>query len=196
MSTCALYKPFNTPKKCSGGKIFLYCDRWRALTGIKLIYDIVVGNVISFEQLPIQNEIPRSLLFSCNDQQALDLAMLEFINCGIVEKCSSSIGDKGFYSNIFPVIKGDGSARVILNLKELNEYITFAHFKMETIRDVFQLISPSYYFMTIDFKHVYFSVYVKPEHRKWLRFLWKIIITNSRLFLRACHLPPDCLQSC
>ena len=44
---------------------------------------------------------------------------------------------------------------------------------METIRDVFQLISPSCYFMTIDFKHAYFSVHVKPEHRKWLRFLWK-----------------------
>lgn len=99
--------------------------------------------------------------------------MLEFINCGIVEDCSNSIGDKGFYSNIFPVIKGDGSARVILNLKELNEYITFAHLKMETIRDVLQLISLSCYFMTIVFKHAYFSVYVTPEHRKWLRFLWK-----------------------
>ena len=70
------------------------------MTGDKLTYDIVVGNVISFDQLPIQNEIPRSLVLSCNDQQALDLAMLEFISCGIVEECSSTIRDQGFYSNI------------------------------------------------------------------------------------------------
>lgn len=99
--------------------------------------------------------------------------MREFIKCGIVEECSNTIGDQGFYSTIFPVIKRDGSTRVILNLKDLNTYVTFAHFKMETIKDVLQLISPSCFFMTIDFKHAYFSVHVKPEHRKWLRFLWK-----------------------
>lgn len=140
-----MYNPFNTPEHISGGKIFLYSDRWRALTGDNSIYDIVVGNVISFDQFPIQHEVPRSLVLSCNNQQASDLAMMEFIKCGILEECNSTIGDQGFYSTIFPVIKTDCSARVILNLKELNKYVTFAHFKMETIRDVFQLISPRCY---------------------------------------------------
>lgn len=112
-------------------------------------------------------------MLSCNDQRALDLAILEFISCGIVEECDSAIKDQCFYSNVFPIIKADGSARVILNLKELNEYIPVVHFKMETIRDVLHLISPTCYFMTVDFKHAYFSVHVQPDQRKWLRFLWE-----------------------
>lgn len=174
MSTCSiLYNPINTPENFAGGKIFLYGNRWKALTGDKLIHDIVAGNVISFDRLPTQDKPPHSLVLSCKDQQALDLAMLDFIGCGVVEECTSIFPGPCFYSNIFPVIKKDGSARIILNLRELNEYITFAHFKMETIADVLPMISPNCYFMTIDFKHAYFSVYVKPDHRKWLRFLWK-----------------------
>lgn len=172
MSTCIIYEPVNTPKNFIGGKVYLYNDRWKALTGDKLIHDIISGNVISFDQLPTQDKPPNSLVFSRKNQQALDLAMLEFIGCGIVEECSRPSQGSCFYSNIFPTIKKDGSARVILNLRELNEFITFIHFKMETIADVLSMISPNCYFMTIDFKHAFFSISVKPDQRRWLRFLW------------------------
>ena len=61
---------------------------------------------------------------------------------------------------------------MILNLKELNNYIVFAHFKMDTIKDVLHLLFPNCFFMTVDFKHAYYSVSVRPEHRKWLRSIW------------------------
>ena len=43
---------------------------------------------------------------------------------------------------------------------------------MDSIADVINLIQPMCFFMTIDFKDAYFSVFVRPEERKWLRFMW------------------------
>ena len=35
------------------------------------------------------------------------------------------------------------------------------------------LVSPDCYFCTVDWKHAYYSVSVRPADRKWLRFMWK-----------------------
>lgn len=43
---------------------------------------------------------------------------------------------------------------------------------MDTLKDVKKLPFPNCYSMTVDFKHAYFSVRVRPEQRKWLRFIW------------------------
>ena len=133
----------------------------------------MTGNVIDLVSIPVQDKLPRPMVCSKADQLTLDVAMQEFIAFEIVEKCDVLESDHGFYSNIFPVIKKDSSARVILNLKELNYHIAFSHFKMDTIKDVLHLIFPNRYFMTVDFKHAYYSMPVVPEQRKWLRFVWK-----------------------
>ena len=44
---------------------------------------------------------------------------------------------------------------------------------MDTFKEVIQLIRPNCFFTTIDLKDTCFSVYVNPDERKWLRFLWK-----------------------
>lgn len=98
--------------------------------------------------------------------------MQEFNDFRIVEKCSVLKTDLAFYSNIFPIIKKDGSARVILNLKGLKNYIVFSHFKTDTIKDVIHLLFPNCFFMAVDFEHAYYSVTIRPEQRKWLQFIW------------------------
>ena len=99
--------------------------------------------------------------------------LLRFVEQGIVERCEPSPGN-AFYSNVFPTLKKDGiTARVILNLKELNPYVTHTHFKMDSFKDVVRLVQPQCFFMTIDFQDAYYSVYVRPEERCWLRFFWK-----------------------
>ena len=42
----------------------------------------------------------------------------------------------GFVSNIFRVPKSSGKVRLILNLKSLNTFLKYKHFKMEDIRCV------------------------------------------------------------
>ena len=72
--------------------------------------------------------------------------MLEFIDHGVVEGCDSFVS-LGFNSNVFPTIKKDGTARVILSLKELNEHIPHIRFKMYTFSEVVQLIQLLFYYL-------------------------------------------------
>ena len=163
----------NTSNNFRSGKIFTARQQWLALSSDPWILDVVCGHVLEFDELPLQCALPRPLSFSARDSAALDAALHRFVEQGIVERCEPSPGH-AFYSNVFPTLKKDGtSARVILNLKELNPYVTHTHFKMDSFKDVVRLVQPQCYFMTIDFQDAYFSVYVRPEERCWLRFFWK-----------------------
>jgi hypothetical protein len=47
---------------------------------------------------------------------------------------------------------------MILNLKELNEYIEPHRFKMETFESALKLIKSFSYFASIDLRHAYYSI--------------------------------------
>ena len=47
-----------------------------------------------------------------------------------------------FVSGVFTSSKNDGSKRMILNLKRLNKCLGQRHFKMESIQNVLELITP------------------------------------------------------
>lgn len=161
----------NSSHNFVGGKIHKARLQWHALSRDRWIHDAVDGKVLDFDSLPRQEGLPPPLQLSVADTLALDTALVGFLQCNIVERCEPQV--RGFVSNVFPVIKKDGTARVILNLKELNDYITHIHFKMDSIRDVIQLVRPNCFFSTIDFKDAYFSVFITPEDRIWLQFRWR-----------------------
>ena len=81
-----------------------------------------------------------------------------------------------FISPIFLRDKNDGSHRLILNLKGLNKYLEYKHFKMQTFQSVLSLIQPDCFMATIDLKDAYYSVKIDELDTKYLKFL-----LNSRL---------------
>ena len=147
-------------------------SHWRELSYDPWINKILQGHVIEIKDIPWQDDIPRPLKLSDTDQRSLDTAMDQFIAHKIVELSPGS-QDPQFYSNIFPRIKPDGTARVILNLKMLNVHMDKIHFKMDTFKDVTQLVVQNCFFTSVDFKHAYYSVPVCPEERRWLKFVWQ-----------------------
>ena len=161
----------NRPDNFAGGKIIYSVSVWEQLTSDPWIKEVILGNAIDLEHLPIQDSIPAPLHLSSHDQASLDSAMEQFIDQNIVEPCSDT-NQLTFYSNVFPREKSDGSARVILNLKTLNLYMDKIHFKMDTFKDVTHLVFENCYFVTVDFKHAYYSVPVNPHDRRFLRFIW------------------------
>ena len=79
------------------------------------------------------------------------------------EKCE-------FVSSIFLVPKPDGGYRLILNLKDLNVFVKFEHFKMDGIKDVLTLVTKNCFMAKIDLKDAYYSVPVSPDFQKYLKF--------------------------
>ena len=72
--------------------------------------------------------------------------------------------------------------RTIINLKFLNEFVAYKHFKLESLSDVFNLMSQDCFFAKIDLKDAHFSVSITPEHRKYLKFLWRGILYQFTCF--------------
>ena len=83
---------------------------------------------------------------------------MKFLKKGIIIESSHKMDE--FISTIFPRPKKDGSFRMILNLKELNQFITFHHFKMESIHTFTKLMRPYCSMASIDLCDAYFLVYV------------------------------------
>ena len=78
-----------------------------------------------------------------------------------------------FISNIFIHPKKDGTYRMILNLKPLNEFVDYHHFKMDTFRTALKLIRPGCFMASVDLNDAYYSIPIAEEDRKFLMFEWK-----------------------
>ena len=62
---------------------------------------------------------------------------------------------------------------MILNLKELNSFVEYEHFKMESLRSVTDMMTPNCYMASIDIKVAYYTVPIALEHQKYLKFAWR-----------------------
>ena len=154
------------------GKLADNLASWQKLTTDTWILEQIRGFEVELTDRPLQNYRPYPLRLSDHDKRALDQAIDDFIDWGIVAPWTGSMNDI-FVSTIFPVSKRDGSARVILNLSVFNECVEERHFKMDTVHDAINLMSLDCYFASVDFKHAYYSVRVAPKHRKYMVFEWR-----------------------
>lgn len=70
-----------------------------------------------------------------------------------------------FLSGIFLTNKSNGEKRFILNLKQLNQFITPPNFKMEDYRTAKKkMISSNSFMTTIDIKDAYFLISIDKRH--------------------------------
>ena len=58
----------------------------------------------------------------------------KLVGKGVIEYTEHEKGES--ISPIFFCLKSDGNRRLILNLKTLNEFLEYNHFKMETVHSV------------------------------------------------------------
>ena len=81
--------------------------------------------------------------------------------------------DGEFISNIFLRLKPNGTYRLILNLKHLNEFVEYHHFKMDSIHTAIQLMKQNCFMASIDLQDAYYSVPVSERYQKYLKFSWR-----------------------
>ena len=117
---------------------------------------------------------------SGKDAQIISCEINKLLSKGVITKASHSVGE--FISTIFTRPKNEGSHRLILNLKKLNEYIVYHHFKMDSLQSAVQLMKPNCWMAVLDLKDAYYSVPIATEDRKYLRFEHGVNLMNLYVF--------------
>lgn len=105
--------------------------------------------------------------YSALEKDNFNEAIHNLLCNGAISKCQPTDGQ--FLSSIFLVPKPNGKYRFILNLKNLNKFITPDHFKIEDLRTVLKLITKNFFMTKIDLKDAYYFINIHPNSRKYLR---------------------------
>jgi hypothetical protein len=152
------------------GSLNCHLDAWKSITSDAYVLACVSGFKLEFSSLPFQTSAPFTPRFNKSEREAIDLEVIRLLQIGAIKRCSREKGD--FVSHIFPRKKANGKIRVILNLKPLNQFLSYEHFKMEHIEFVCDLICKNDWLGSIDMTDAYFSVPVHESHWKYLKFYW------------------------
>ena len=87
-----------------------------------------------------------------------------------------------FLSNLFLVPKKDGGNRPVINLKALDSFIPYSHFKMEGLHLLKDVLRENDFMCKVDLKDAYFCVPLHRNHRKFLRFHQLRVLVSSFRF--------------
>ena len=62
---------------------------------------------------------------------------------------------------------------MVLNLKNLNKFVVYHHFEMDTIWSAVNMMKHNCFMASIDLKDAFYSVPICVEQQKFLKFIWK-----------------------
>lgn len=141
------------------------------MTNDTYILNAVCGYKLEFNTTPVQVRVPNTIRFSQEHQLAIDHEIQILLTKGAIQTCAHVSGE--FISNIFTRPKKSGELRVILNLKELNKFVSYNHFKMVHLDMVLDMVWQDDFMASIDLEDAYFSVQIHNEYTKFLRFFWR-----------------------
>ncbi len=156
--------------KFEGGCISSFLPSWKNLTNDPEILQMVIGLHIESNDTPLQiDRIPTNVLLK--NQLVVDNEIESLINKKVIKLDSKEQGD--FISPIFLRPKKDGTFRMVLNLKTLNTFVSYHHFKMDTVWTAINMMKPNCFMASIDLKDAYYSVPICQDYQKFLKFYWK-----------------------
>lgn len=154
-----------------GGRLQHFLDNWQKLTRDRTVLEVVGGYRIPWLKKPVQTHPPSQARFSKQGNLEIQKQIREMLNNQVVKEVESH--PQQFLSNLFLRQKKDGSYRPVFNLKKLNSFIPYVHFKMETFQMLSQIIQPKDWMVKIDLKDAYFCVPIAKQCQNFLRFQWE-----------------------
>ncbi len=167
-STAKMISPIDKPySSFRVGNIKTCLNNWKQLTTDRNIIDIVTGVKLEFKEKPVQKQAPCHI-FSGRETALIQAEVTKLIDKGVI--VTSSHEPDEFISNILLRKKKDGSYRMILNLEQLNEFIVYHHFKMDSLQAAIELMKPGCFMANIDLKDAYYTVPIHHAFQKYLKF--------------------------
>ena len=160
---------FDRWPKFEAGRLSVCVNKWHEITSDKIILQHVTGYRIEFVEEPTQLRPIPEIRFSQAELAILKEEVTKLQEKGVVIEVNHTEGE--FISNVFLREKKEsGKFRMILNLKELNKFVVYRHFKMDTLETALKLVYPGCVMASLDFTDAYYTIKVAFSDRKYLRF--------------------------
>ena len=157
-----------------GGQIKDCVTFWETVTSDEWVLSNVVGIEIPLVDEPIQKSVPNLYRLSRDDLIKAEVEMEKMLKKGIIEPVESESGE--WISNIFTRPKPDDTVRIILDLTEMNKFVVYEHFKMASLGTAVEMVRKGCYMCSVDLRDAYYSVPIRMEDRKYLKFYWKGVL--------------------
>lgn len=114
-----------------GARLAVFGAEWRTITTDPWIIDTVEsGYRLEFTSQPHQAALPRVAKFNAQLQSICDAEVHSLLGKKAIIRSQSQ---GGFVSSLFVIPKKSGGHRPIINLKPLNDFIIYEHFKLENL---------------------------------------------------------------
>jgi hypothetical protein len=145
---------------------------WLKITKDLWVLDTVKnGYQIEFNVFPQGSSFMNEIQFCKQKTEIVSTEIDKLLMKGAIKEVDA-VEDQ-FISNLFLVPKKDGSFRPVINLKKLNLFVEYHHFKQENLSFVLDIIQKNDYLTSIDLTDAYFSISINNEFKKFLHFSWK-----------------------
>ena len=152
----------SSSQKFIAGNIQHYLPQWLLLSQDSWIRQAITGYSINFDSEPPVQHTGPTYHRTKEEEEALDREIAELITKEAVEEvyfCQAR-----FVSPMFIVPKKGG---------KFNQYVSKAHFKLEDIRSLKDILHQGNFMAKLDLKEAYFSVPMAYQSRRFLQFRWK-----------------------
>jgi hypothetical protein len=153
-----------------GGRLGSFASAWHRFSKDPWVLNIVsYGLQIEFMSTPTQRSPPPNKVTGDSQLEIIESEISALLEKRAIEETK----EIGFISSIFTIPKKSGGFRPVINLKALNNFVVYNHFKMEGLQTVKRFIQPKDWLAKIDLTDAYLTVPMHQSHRRFLQFTWK-----------------------
>ena len=115
------------------GRLKHCISNWVDISKDPWVLETVQGFHLDVMSVPQQLSIPPTVPHTKENMALIDLEIQQMLEKEAIHVVPPGELHQGFVSSIFPVPKKGGGQRPVVNLRPLNQFIPYEHFKMEGI---------------------------------------------------------------
>ena len=139
----------------TAGLVKNHISHWEFITQDPYTLRAVQHYNIEFAETLLLQTTPPMNKTSPAENEIIQNEIIKLSLKGVIEEAIYT--NDSYISNVFVRPKKDGSHQMMLNLKSLNEFVAYYHFKMDAFQTAISLIRPGCFMASVDLKDAYYT---------------------------------------
>uniref|UniRef100_A0A914VC37 Reverse transcriptase domain-containing protein n=1 Tax=Plectus sambesii TaxID=2011161 RepID=A0A914VC37_9BILA len=156
------------------GQLLAFLPNWRRITRDQWVLRAIQGYSLDFATDPgQQRDAPTPIQFTPSERKLVDMEVQKMLAKGAITEVRGNEVSDLWLSRLFLVPKKSGEVRPVVNLKPLNCFLQYEHFKMEGLFMLKDLVRPGDFCAKVDMKDAYYGIPLDLHHRHFVAFEWR-----------------------